>query len=460
MTLKMFEFIEDSINLLEENTPFLETVRVEIEEYFNKILKGSCEGFTNINSRVKSSGSLKEKVLRNDYYRRELTPQDMLDNLSDLIGLRLECRFIKDEEEIYKILKAHFKLLNSNDSKISIDITSDQPQNQKNGFEIYRIDGIWKVNNKKIPFEVQIKSLVNIFWGEIEHKIIYKNSSYMMIDSFIKDIMSSIKKNLTMIDYQLFITYNEFSKSENQVGIGKTNKFEKLLSKIIYDAYALKMDNSIGFVVDFKKPCDTIMRYFLRDEEKQYSDKMIKILERLNEINSIDTKFDEEISLERDIYFNDEFSEIVGTMILESINYEFQWNLFFRIIFEIEPGNNAEDLEGFIKFFRDSFLKGEGLLKLNSIFDKKEANIITKDIMKVVANCFIEVKSIKYIIGSNIEEINTKIIDIVEKIYEDNLTYDIWDKSKNTYLKLLYINILSIFDLLIPTYELDESIIK
>ena len=55
-----------------------------------------------------------------------------------------------------------------------------QPLRQKNGFEIYKIDGEYTFLNRKIKFELQIKSLVNVFWSEIEHKIIYKNSTYLL----------------------------------------------------------------------------------------------------------------------------------------------------------------------------------------------------------------------------------------------------------------------------------------
>ncbi len=59
-------------------------------------------------------------------------------------------------------------------------------------------------------FELQIKSLVNVFWGEIEHKIIYKNNNYTVWDSFFKDIMGSINENLSMIDKQLHIIDDQF----------------------------------------------------------------------------------------------------------------------------------------------------------------------------------------------------------------------------------------------------------
>ncbi|MBB6624742.1 GTP pyrophosphokinase [Clostridium gasigenes] len=446
MALKMFGFIDDIINTLEDEREYLERVGKDIEGYFEDILRGNHEGYININTRVKSSSSLKEKILRNNYYNKKLSPRELVYSRSDLIGIRIECRFIKDEDEIYKVIQEHFKLKNKNNEKIFLEVSGIQPQKQKNGFKIYKIDGVYEEDNIKVPFELQIKALVNIFWSEIEHKIIYKNNSYLLMDSYLKDIMKSIKKNLMMIDNQLLITYNQFKVQGSAVYLESKSNFEKFLSKIIYDAYALKMKNDIGFVVDFKKSCDTIIKYFLRGEEGKYGNKMIKTLERLNEIYTLDTKFDEEILFERDINFKDEFSEIVGKKILESINSEFQWNLFFRIIFEIERGNNSEDFEAFIEFYRDRFSENSRFLKLNSTLGNEEGIMIKGDIMRVIAKAFTEIDSIEFVNENNIKNINSIINYEVNNIYENISSYGEWESKMDIYLKVIHIKILAIFN--------------
>ena len=47
--------------------------------------------------------------------------------------------------------------------------------------------------------------------------------------------------------------------------------------------------------------------------------------------------FNSQIEFEREVKFEDKFCDTVGTSILKSINSDFQWNLFFRILFQIEP---------------------------------------------------------------------------------------------------------------------------
>src|SRR5699024_8045081 len=116
----------------------------------------------------------------------------------------------KDERLIYEELMDQFTIPVGNgyyrcrDSEfIFLNLDEIQPQSQRNGFGIYKIDGYYEDVKGRINFELQIKSLVNVFWGEIDHRILYKNYNYLMTEDFFRDIMYSIKDNLTMIDRQL-----------------------------------------------------------------------------------------------------------------------------------------------------------------------------------------------------------------------------------------------------------------
>ena len=197
------------------------------------------------------------------------------------------------------------------------------------------------------------------FGGEIDHRILYKNFNYMLTEDFFRDIMSSIKDNLSMIDRQLMLVYNHLKGMDSSNSMTKKAQLQALLSKIIHDIYIVKLKRELGFVIDFKKSTDVIVDYiFMKDgleETDNYSVNFIRILNRLNEIGKSDISFNKYIDFERPISFNDCFTRKVGNSILEIINKDFRWNLFFKIIFEIEGGNKAEDFEGFIIFIRYRF---------------------------------------------------------------------------------------------------------
>ncbi|MCM1988608.1 GTP pyrophosphokinase [Oceanirhabdus seepicola] len=468
MELKVFNFIDEVNNLLEDKRSILEEISIELSAYFQEILILNNEGYMNVNSRVKGNESLKEKILRNNYYKKYNSPQRVIENLSDLMGVRIECRFIEDEKRVYKILKKHFSKrdmdgysYNELNNRIRLDLEGKQPQEQKNGFKIFRIDGVYIENGNKCNFELQIKSLVNTFWGEIEHKVIYKNNNYVMWDGFLKDIMASIKKNLTMIDNQLQIVYNQFNETNSGEPEVRKVQMELLLSKMIYEIYSNKMKTSIGIVVDFRKSCDTIMKYIFRsnnaDNLSEYNHILLKTFTRLNEIGRNKVQFNSELEFEREVCFEGEFCEIIGNKMLQMLNEEFEWNLFFRVLFEIELGNNAEDFETFIAFIKERF-EENNFDDLYINLDVKHGDAIKKDIMYVIAKLFVEVDSINFIYDNVIEKINKATRKLSRRIGIGIKNIDQWESVKGVFLKLFEYKLLALFDKNVKVSEVKDLI--
>ncbi|MBU5483191.1 relA/spoT family protein [Clostridium sp. MSJ-11] len=471
MELEMFNYINEVIRNFDKLYDELEIGSKEIELYFEKILEENNEGFLNITTRVKSSSSLREKIIRNQYYKKYSSAEELLLNLSDLIGVRIECRFVEDENNIYKVLKEYFNVksedgyfYNDKNKNIKLDLNGKQPQEQRNGFEIYRVDGVFILRDKCINFELQIKSLVNIFWGEIEHKVIYKNNNYILRDKFLKEMMWSVKKNLSMIDNQLLIIYDQFNKISSTDSETRKKNLEGVLSKIIYDIFSARMRESIGFVVDFKNSCDAIMQYIFRTNNaeniQEYNNTLINTFSRLNDIDKDQISFHNKIQLEREVIFDDQFSEIVGGKILSSLNKDFQWNLFFKILFEIELGNNAEDFESFIKYFKNVFYNNKSFKKIYLFFEKEEGEEIVNSIMKELAACFVKVDNISFIYDGNMKNINNIIDNTVKIILANVNTYEEWKNGEDIFLSLFSLKVLSIFDYKIETSKVKELIEK
>lgn len=452
MELKIFSFIEESINLLEEKRIELKGISKEIEEYFEEVLLCVNDGELNVVTRVKSKSSLEDKIIRNNYYKKYNSSKEVILNLQDLIGARIECRFIDDEEKVYNELLSFFDRkhndgtsYNEINSKIRLNLKSEQPQKQKNGFKIYRIDGIYDDGIIKYNFELQIKSLVNMFWGEIEHKVIYKNKNYMVVDDFFKNILTSIKKNLSMIDNQLSLICDYSVKSDTIDPMIRKKQVETMLSKIVYDLFSNKMKEDIGFSVDFKKSCDAIVNYLFRSnnakELEDYNETLIKMLSRVNEISKNDIKFNQEIIFDREVKYDNKFSQKAGTKLLEIINIDFDWNLFFRILFEIEPGSNAEDFESFTSYVQNRFYKNDKFNILKDKFSNEELKYIKLDLLDTVCEMFCEKSSIAFIYDKNINKINNIIGEIILLINERINIIDEWEISKNAYKQMLYIKI-------------------
>ncbi|HSH35858.1 MAG TPA: hypothetical protein VK998_06310, partial [Schnuerera sp.] len=319
---------------------------------------------------------------------------------------------------------------NEEKPNILLKLDEKQPQVQKNGFGIYKIDGKYIKDDNIIKFELQIKSLVNVFWGEVEHKVLYKNYKYLLTEELFKDVMYSLKENLSMIDRQLMILFNHL-KDMDETNIDKRREqLESILSKVIYEIYSEKTKEEFGFVVDYRKSCDVIVSYVLRkngsEEPKSYDAVFLKVLERLYKIRENEIYLDRHIEFEREIEYEDEFCERIGKAIIEIINKDFKWNLFFKIIFQLETGNNADEFEGFLIFMRNRFLNNLILNEgLNTKFTKTEREEIIKYIMDLVAESFINNKEIEFINDDNIDCMNRKINITLNKA----MNYNMWEEN-------------------------------
>ena len=438
MRLEIFEFIDETISIVDGMKDVLEESNRELE-YFFRGLFFEHDNILNISSRVKTTTSLKEKIFRNNFYLKYESPEELVANLSDLIGLRIECRFIEDEEDVYSKIVEEFNIpvedgyySSKENPNILLNLDDDQPQVQKNGFGIYKIDGKYLREDRIIRFELQIKSLVNVFWGEAEHKVLYKNYKYLLTEDLFRDIMHALKENLIMVDKQLRILYNHLKEMDESNIDKRKEQLEAILSKIIYEIYSDKTKKEFGFVLDYRKSCDIIVSYVLRqnghNDPMAYDNVYLKILSRLYKIKENDIYLERPIEFEREIQYEDEFCRKIGEAILEIINKDFKWNLFFKIIFQLESGNNAEEFEKFLIFLRDRFLDNLKLSEgLNSRFNEEEKEEITRYIMDLIADCFIKNREIEFINDDNIDNLNKKINIILRKV----INYDMWKENIN-----------------------------
>lgn len=448
MKLELFDFIDETLRLIQKNDDVLHKVASELEKFFNDsfFIK---DHFLNVNYRIKSEESLTEKILRHNFYIKYKTPENLMRNLSDLIGFRIECRFVEDEKRIYKEIVELFEFeeedgyySNPINSNIMLKLDDKQPQIQKNGFEIYKIDGKYSKDDVTVNFELQIKSLVNVFWGDIDHKILYKNYNYMLSENFLRDIMSSIKDNLTMIDRQLMILYKQVNGMDASNAIGKKTQFYGLMSKIINDIYTMKVKEEIGYIVDFKKSTDVIVDYIFtkagEEDSDNYSQNFLKVLNKLNQISKDSMTFDNYIDFERKLFFNDDFTRKLGRKILDVLNKDFRWNLFFRIIFEIEAGERADLFEDFIHYLRYKFYDSlQASIEEKNLSQHEKDHIVTFVLDKIL-ECFAVETSIDFVNACSINDLKENIQGKLDDINDFQDWKEIEDEISNIILNHTY----------------------
>lgn len=135
-----------------------------------------------IEGRIKDREECVRKFNRK--YRTELeksdTPYEIKDHISDLVGLRIVCLYEDDIERIYKIISQHFTVrevtnkiaaIESTESSfgykgLHLDVKLGPPRDSAEEYRDYA----------EIPFEIQIRTIVQDSWSVLDHKIKYKKA--------------------------------------------------------------------------------------------------------------------------------------------------------------------------------------------------------------------------------------------------------------------------------------------
>lgn len=420
MKLELFKYIDDVLDLFEYHRQELVSINKEVRYYFSDVLKDD-ERALNLSTRIKTPQSLREKLIRRNYYIKYPTPFEGFKKVPDLIGLRIECRFIKDEKEIYQKIIDEFRIYcgkgyyASNINKnIRLNLEDIQPQVLNNGFKIYKLDGLYKNSKTSYSFELQIKSLVNLFWGEIDHKILYKNYNYMIVEDFFRDIMHSIIDNLFMVDKQLMILYDHVTNSDASGKDPAEKQLKVLLSKIIHDVFINKIYGELGFVFNIKVSTDIIVEFIFmklkKNKDNSYGEDFISLINRINEISTLDMNLEEYINVDEKPKFYDSFTRNIGNLILASLNKDFEWNIFFKIITTIDKESDNQIFEDFIHFVRYQYTLL--ILKLFENFDLSEDD--KRDIENFILNLVID----KFKNNTTLEFLMVKSINKINSILE------------------------------------------
>lgn len=132
-------------------------------EYNNKI-----NPVEHIKSRIKTIDSAVAKLKRKNY---EVTKENLILHVHDMVGVRIVCSFLSDVYEIVKIIK--------NSHLFSIKSEDDFIKNPKeSGYSSYHMNVYVPIHlNGRIEYveaEIQIRTMAMDFWASLDHKIKYK----------------------------------------------------------------------------------------------------------------------------------------------------------------------------------------------------------------------------------------------------------------------------------------------
>lgn len=353
LKLRLFNFIDDVIAYKNDLREELEETARALDDFFLDIFVDQ-DWFVNYSSRIKEDGSLKEKIVRQGLYSQVKSPEEIFGRLSDIIGCRVECHFINDEKEVYRGLFAHFPTRLEDqyyrakkDPRIELRLGDPQPKNQKNGVKSYRLDGRFR-GNHTLNFELQIKSIVNVFWNEIDHKILYKNYNYLVTEKFVREIMDSIRYNLINIDTQLEMVYDHLTDLDT-LDVASTNtQLQTMVGNILQNVYVVPIREKKKLVFDFRDQTDLITEFlFTRVTYESREGMASEFIRILDEANRAKTNLDDigyTIVLDPPIHFHSKVTALLGQGLEKAMNEDLTWNLLIHILFDLNPSQEKSEV--------------------------------------------------------------------------------------------------------------------
>jgi len=446
VNLKLFDLIDDAAAYLNKNMPLYNTTAAYIVEQLYGILYAAPQ-IIGISSRIKTPDSLKEKIIRNQLYKKHRTAETLFAALSDTIGIRVECRFIQNEQEVLELVRSRFYreaedgcFHNPMIPDLYLNLSQPQPQMQKNGLPIYRIDGYCLRDGHRINFELQIQAMVHLFWSDIEHKIVYKNNVYIPNDVFIKQLLASIHDNLTGVDNQLRLVYESLN-HDSKVRAVSDHNMRTAIAKTISDLFCAKLEETLGFTVDFKRSCDIISDYVLQ-KNRHLSEDLFEffLFDFTGKIKSISVRqidFKSEIRFSDAFVLEEGFCRILGEKIYSLLNVDYDWHLFFRMLFEMEPGSDEDDFSLFFKVYKDRLSNEEIYEPLFGRFSREEVERIRKDLLETVAKSLVAIGDLRIVYDENIVATAENLAWFTRIIAENIVDMEAWDINAARYSGIL-----------------------
>ena len=168
-------------------------------------------------SRVKSFNSYYKKILK--LKPEETKDSDSLVLLTDMMGIRMICAFLEDMqlglEQIKKIFEIKEIDVKGADKKFSefgyesIHVLIKIPESCKPKIELF--DNL-KPLGENLVCEIQIRTILQDAWAEVEHELIYK-TEFNPLDTPLRRKLASLNAMLTLAD----ITFQEIRDYQSRI---------------------------------------------------------------------------------------------------------------------------------------------------------------------------------------------------------------------------------------------------
>ena len=171
-------------------------------------IKKNYSPIEHVKGRIKTLESATKKLTKKGY---EISLDNIINHIHDMVGLRIVCAFIDDVYDLVKIIK--------NCKQIMVTSEKDYIKNPKEtGYTSYHMlvkIPIYFIDKEElIEAEIQIRTESMDFWATLNHKISYKLNN--AIPKSIKDEMYKCSLDIKKLDKKIFHINKIVKKYKNE----------------------------------------------------------------------------------------------------------------------------------------------------------------------------------------------------------------------------------------------------
>lgn len=222
-----------------------------------------------IKKRIKSLESLnakKQGLIRKGYKQTQL--------IRDLLGLRFVVPFLEDVERVVDVVRETFNV-------VEIERKSEALSYREFAYDSVHMEISLENKNINLPefcypsCEIQIRTILQDAWAEIEHQVVYKSNVEYPDNQSIRKKMAALNANLALSD----MIFQEIRDKQQEMESWGHERFKELQKR----AKEVSIDSLPKYLVVNEK--DKWGKTKKRESQKNIETKLLKALEAHNNEN-------------------------------------------------------------------------------------------------------------------------------------------------------------------------------
>lgn len=179
-----------------------EIVKTQLSIYDNEFsMKFQRNPIHNIDSRIKSPQSIVEKLQRKGH---PVSAKSAMEHLTDIAGIRVICYYIDDIYAIAELLTHHDEMQLV---KVKDYIKNPKPSGYRSFHMVLTVPVYMSTVKKRVPVEIQIRTIAMDFWAALEHQLHYKTGC--IVPPTLKQELKDCAETIALTDMKMQDIYQQ-----------------------------------------------------------------------------------------------------------------------------------------------------------------------------------------------------------------------------------------------------------